>query len=94
MDGILSAQLYATNAIAMGNAKRNIVINGGNILCDLSDDIIPVNSYNTPLVARVIMASDEFRHKVDTVNYSYEYHASYCERYPYIKVYLPEGTII
>ncbi len=93
-DGIISVQLYAPNAITIGNARRNIVIDGGNIQCDFTNDIIPVNSYKIPLEASVILATDEFRHKIDSVNYSYEYHASHCERYPYIKVYLPEGTTL
>ncbi len=90
-NGTISVQLYATNAIPIGNIRRNVIIDGGNIQCDFPEDIIPVNTYGTPLVARIIMDTDEFRQTVDTVRYSYEYQASYCERYPYIKVYLPES---
>jgi EAL domain-containing protein (putative c-di-GMP-specific phosphodiesterase class I) len=92
-NGIISVQLYATNAIPIGNVRRNVIIDGGNIQCDFPDEIIPVNSYGTPLVARIIMDTDEFLQTVDAVTYSYEYQASYCERYPYIKVYLPESIV-
>ena len=92
-NGTISAQLYGTNAIPIGNARHNVIIDGGNIQCDFPEEIIPVNSYGTPLVARIIMDSDEFHQTVDTVTYSYEYKANYCERYPYIKVYLPESII-
>ena len=92
-DGIISLQLYASNAIPIGNIRRRVIIDGGNIQCDFPDEITPVNSYGAPLIARIIMDTDEFCRVVDTVSYSYEYHASYCERYPYIKVYLPEGII-
>jgi hypothetical protein len=77
-----------------GNERRNVIIDGGNIQCDFPDQIIPVNTYGTPLVARIIMDSDEFCRTVDTVTYSYDYQASYCDRYPYIKVYLPESFIL
>lgn len=93
-NGTISVQLYGTNVIPIGSEKRNIIIDGGNIQCDFPDRIIPVNSYGAPLVARIIMDSDEFCRTVDTVTYSYDYQASYCERYPYIKVYLPDGIIL
>ena len=93
-NGTISVQLYGTNVIPIGSEKRNIIIDGGNIQCDFPDRIIPVNSYGTPLVARIIMDSDEFCRTVDTVTYSYDYQASYCERYPYIKVYLPDSIIL
>lgn len=92
-NGTISVQLYANNAIPIGNIKRNVIIDGGNIQCDFPKEIIPVNTYGTPLVARIIMDMDEFRQTVDTVTYSYEYQASYSERFPYIKVYLPESII-
>ncbi len=90
-NGTISIQLYAQNAISIGSERRNIIIDGGNIQCDFPDRIIPINTYGTPLVARIIMDSNEFHRTVDTVTYSYDYQASYCERYPYIKVYLPES---
>jgi hypothetical protein len=93
-NGTVSVQLYATNAIPIGNERHNVIIDGGNIQCDFPDRIIPVNTYGTPLVARIIMDSDEFCRTVDTVTYSYDYQASYCDRYPYIKVYLPESFIL
>ncbi|MDF2908230.1 MAG: diguanylate cyclase domain [Herbinix sp.] len=93
-NGTVSVQLYATNAIPIGNEGCNVIIDGGNIQCDFPNQIIPVNSYGTPLVARIIMDSDEFCCTVDTVTYSYNYQASYCDRYPYIKVYLPESFIL
>ncbi len=90
-NGILSVQLYASHAIPVGNIKNHVIIDGGNIQFDFPEEIVPVNSYGTPLVARIIMDKDEFYQLVDTVSYSYEYQASYCSRYPYIKVYLPEN---
>ncbi len=93
-NGTISIQLYATNAIPIGSERRNVIIDGGNIQCDFPKQIIPVNTYGTPLVARIIAASDEFRRTVNTETYSYEYQASYCERYPYIKVYLPDSIIL
>ncbi len=94
MNGTISVQLYAANAIPIGSEKRKVVIDGGNIQCDFPEQIIPVNSFGIPLVARIIIDSDEFQRTVDTVDYSYEYKASYCERYPYIKVYLPESILL
>lgn len=93
-NGTISVQLYATNAIPIGGERCNVIIDGGNIQCDFPEQITPVNTFGTPLVARIIMNSDEFRCNVDTVTYSYEYQASYCERYPYIKVYLPESILL
>lgn len=93
-NGTISVQLYASNAIPIGNVRRNVIIDGGNIQCDFPEEIIPVNTYGTPLVARIIMDLDEFHQTVDAVKYSYEYQASYSDRYPYIKVYLPENIII
>ena len=90
-NGTVSVQLYASNAIPIGDIRRNVVIDGGNIQCDFPEDMIPVNSFGTPLIARIIMDSNEFNQTVDTVSYSYEYQASYNPRYPYIKVYLPES---
>ena len=90
-NGIVSIQLYAANATPMGNLKRQVIIDGGNIQFDFPEDITPVNSFGTPLVARIIMDSDEFCQTVDTVSYSYEYRANYSDNFPYIKVYLPEG---
>lgn len=90
-NGIIFVQLYAANAIPIGGKGRNIIIDGGNIQCDFPPDIIPVNSYGVPLEARIIMDTNEFFHTVDTVAYSYDYQASFCERYPYIKIYLPEN---
>lgn len=89
-NGLLSVQLFAANAIPIGNIQRNVVIDGGNIQCDFPPDIIPVNSYHTPLVAHILTATDEFRRTIETVSYSYEYQATYSSRFPYIKVYLPE----
>ncbi len=93
-NGIISIQLYAQKGIPIGSERRHVIIDGGNIQCDFPDLIIPVNTYGTPLVARIVMGSDEFHRTVDTVTYSYDYQASYCERYPYIKVYLPESIIL
>lgn len=90
-NGIISTQLYASNAIPIGNIKRHVVIDGGNIQCDFPDDISLTNSFGTALSPRIIMDTDEFRQVIDTVSYSYEYLASYSDRYPYIKVFLPEG---
>ena len=92
-NGTISVNIYATNASPIGNIHRNIIIDGGNIQCDFPENITPVNSYGTPLVSRIIMNTNEFCQTVDTVSYSYEYHADFCERYPYIKVYLPENII-
>lgn len=93
-NGIISIQLYAATAIPIGNVQRNVVIDGGNIQCDFPEDIIPVNSYKTPLRAHIITQKDEFRKAVETISYSYEYSAKYSSRFPYIKVYLPENIIL
>lgn len=90
-NGTLFIELYASNSIPIGNIRRHVVIDGGNIQCDFPEDINLTNSFGSPLVPRIIMDTDEFREKIDTVSYSYEYLASYSDRYPYIKVYLPEG---
>lgn len=91
-NGTISIQLYAASAIPIGNIHRDVIIDGGNIQCEFPEDIIPVNSYGTPLVARIIMDTDEFKRIIDTVSYTYEYQASYSDRFPYIKVYLPDGV--
>ncbi|MHB8128640.1 MAG: EAL domain-containing protein [Mobilitalea sp.] len=93
-NGMLSIQLFATIALPIGNIKRNIIIDGGNIQCDFPEDITPVNSCGTPLVARVITDIDKFSQAVKTFAYAYDYQAAYLNRYPHIKVYLPENIII
>ncbi len=90
-NGTISIELYAPNAIPIGNIRRHVIIDGGNIQCDFPEDISLTNSFGTPLVPRIIMDTDEFRQVIDTISYSYEYLASYSDRYPYIKVYLPDG---
>jgi hypothetical protein len=90
-NGTICIEVFAQNAIPIGNIRRHVVIDGGNIQCDFPDDINLTNSFGASLVPRIIMDTDEFRQVIDTVSYSYEYNASYSDRYPYIKVYLPEG---
>ncbi len=90
-NGIIYIDVFAPNALPIGNISRSVVIDGGNIQCDFPEDINLTNSFGTPLVPRIITDTDEFRQVIDTISYSYEYNASYSDRYPYIKVYLPEG---
>lgn len=92
--GILSIQLSSGNSLLTGILQQKLIIDGGNIQCDFPESIIPVNSYGTPLVAHIITNTDEFSQLVETLSYSYVYNASYSNRYPYIKVYLPENQII
>jgi len=93
-NGMYSIQLFATIALPIGNIRRKIIIDGGNIQCDFPEDITPVNSFGTPLVARIITDTDKFSQSVKTVEYAYDYQATSSNRYPYIKVYLPENIII
>lgn len=92
--GILSIQLFATNSILTRILQQKIIIDGGNIQCDFPESIMTVNSYGTPLTAYLITNTDEFTQVVETLSYSYIYKAFYSNRYPYIKVYLPENQLI
>ncbi len=92
--GIISIILYAANAVPIGNVQRQVVIDGGNIQCDFPEDIIPVNSFQTPLAVHIITETNEFKQSIETISYSYEYKAQYSNRFPYIKVYLPENIIL
>ncbi len=92
-NGTIHIELYATNAMPIGNMKRYAVIDGGNIQCNIPDSIKLTNSFGAPLVPRSIMVTEEFRQIINTVSYSYEYLASYSDRYPDLKVYLPEGIL-
>ena len=76
------------------NSPRHIIIDGGNIQCDFQEGTIPINSYGTPLTAHIITNTDEFVQSIETISYRYEYRAIYSDLYPFIKVYLPENSII
>jgi hypothetical protein len=94
LNGILSIQLYCASSHLTGNAPKMIIIDGGNIQCDFPEEQPPVNSYGSPLVSHIITDTDEFSQQVETAAYSYIYKANYSDRYPYIKVYLPENMIL
>jgi EAL domain-containing protein (putative c-di-GMP-specific phosphodiesterase class I) len=93
-NGILFIQLYATDIRLTGCQPGRLIIDGGNIQCDFTEDQVPVNSYGTALSSHIITDTDEFKQNIETVTYSYEYRASFSSRYPYIKVYLPENTLL
>lgn len=92
--GVLAIQLFAVNSVMTGNVSQKIVIDSGNIQSDFPEGTILVNSFGTPLISHIITNSDEFNHTIETVAYSYQYHAVYSNRYPFIKVYLPEYSTI
>lgn len=90
-NGLIFTELYAAFPIPIGNNNNIVIINGGNIQCDFTKDIKLVNSYGAPLTARLIQTTHPYKKVVETSEYSYTYEADYCELYPNIKVYLPEG---
>jgi hypothetical protein len=87
-------QLFANDIISAGNQPGKLIIDGGNIQLEFPEDNMPVNSYGTPLSSHIITNTDEFHQIFETVSYSYEYHASYSDRFPFIKVYLPDFTML
>ena len=92
--GLLAVRIVAPPNNTILNMPRHIIIDGGNIQCDFPEGTTPVNSYGTPLTAHIITNTDEFVQSVETISYRYEYRAVYSELYPFIKVYLPENSII
>lgn len=92
LNGILSMLLYATDVRITGNQPNELIIDGGNIQCDFPAEHAPVNSNGTSLVSHIVTNTDEFHQTIENVSSSYEYLASYSDRYPYIKVYIPENS--
>jgi len=93
-NGVITIRLLTSSPLMAGSLPQKIIIDGGNIQCDFPENITPVNSYGTPLIAHIITDTDDFSQLIETVTYRYEYKASYSPRYPYIKVYLPENHSI
>lgn len=91
--GIIAVQIFAAAALPIGNIQGAIIINGGNIQCEFPPEITPINSFGTPLIPRLITATNEYSCTIETINYSYEYHAIYSDQYPFIKVYLPADLL-
>jgi EAL domain-containing protein (putative c-di-GMP-specific phosphodiesterase class I) len=92
--GLLAVRIAAPPNNTILSMPRHIIIDGGNIQCDFPEGTIPINSYGTPLTAYIITNTDEFVQSIETISYRYEYRAIYSELYPFIKVYLPENSII
>jgi EAL domain-containing protein (putative c-di-GMP-specific phosphodiesterase class I) len=92
--GLLAVRIVASPNNTILNMPRHIIIDGGNIQCDFPEGTIPVNSHGTLLTAHLITNMDEFVQSIETISYKYIYRAVYSELYPFIKVYLPENSII
>ncbi len=93
-NGIISTSLFAAHPLPIGNATKRIMIDGGNIRCTLPEGYTAVNSYGVPLVMRNYPAEGDFRHYIVYGNASYEYCASYSDKYDDIQIYLPEDIEI
>ncbi len=89
--GIITAVLKASQPVTIGNSDKLVVIDGGNILCDIPEDISVVNSLGIPLNAKLITDTDYFHRTIDTKNGSYDYRAERNDRCKIIRVYLPEN---
>lgn len=97
MNGIIYIVINSSHQMAIGNLSKRVMIQGGNILCDFTEDIELINAYQRPLTARVISSTHPFKCTViSKEGDSYEYNACYSELSPYMKVYLPEeiGSIL
>ncbi|MGB4658840.1 MAG: EAL domain-containing protein [Mobilitalea sp.] len=87
-DGIINTKLYAAHAVSMYTDSKKIIIDGGNIQIDFLEDIALINSIGIPLVSKLLAKTEDL---IDnTTSYAYEYHAKYSDKYPSIRVYLPE----
>lgn len=89
--GSLIAKIIAMHPMSIGNMKKEVIIDGGNIHCDFPEDAVLKNSFGTSLISRVINGTDNFCQLIDTRSYRYEYRAKYNPNHPYIKVYLPDS---
>lgn len=91
MNGIIYIVINSSHQMDIGNLNKRVMIQGGNILCDFTEDIELINAYQRPLTARVISTTRPFKYTViSNEGDSYEYNACYSELSPYMKVYLPE----
>lgn len=88
--GILSVSLFAAHPLTIGNLDKLVVIDGGNIQCDIPADITVINSLGIPLVSRSIDSNGIFQCCVNTPNGTYEYYAEQNSRIVNVRVYLPE----
>ena len=93
-EGIISTTLYAAHPVPIGNRKKEIMIEGGNIQCDLLPEYNIINLYGTHLMERIITSAMEFKQDISIGDNAYVYSASRGSRFADIRVYLPEEVII
>jgi len=87
-NGIICTNLNAAHPISICNALKKVIIDGGNVQVDFAEDISLINSIGIPLVSKLCTKTDDL---IDnTTSYPYEYQAEYSDKYPFIRVYLPE----
>lgn len=91
--GVVKVVLLAANSISLGDTKGYLEISGGNILCDLSGAVQPVNQFGVPLFEKVIASDKDYFCRIETVEGMYQYFGEVSELIDGIHIYIPKFCI-
>ena len=83
----------AANSISLGDTKGYLEISGGNILCDLSGAVQPVNQFGVPLFEKAIASDKDYFCRIETVEGMYQYFGEVSELIDGIHIYIPKFCI-
>ena len=88
--GTVKITLLAAMPIALGGTKGMLEISGGNVLCDLTNSLQPVNQFGTPVYHREVASDEPYTMKIETEEGAYIYQANPTELFDNIHIYLPK----
>lgn len=91
--GAVKIVLLAANPITLGDTKGYLEISGGNIFCDLSGAVQPVNQFGVPLYEKIIDSKQDYFCRIETMEGMYQYFAESTDLIDGIHVYIPKFCI-
>ncbi len=91
--GAIKVVLLAANPISLGDTKGYLEISGGNILCDLTGTVQPVNQFGVPLFEKVLDTRENYYSRIETAEGMYQYLAEASELIDGIHIYVPKFCI-
>lgn len=88
--GAVKIVLLAANPISLGGLKGSLEITGGNLYCDLTNGVQPVNGYGEPVYHKVVDSEEVYSKKIETQAGSYQYIATPSTLFDHIHIYVPK----
>ena len=72
---------------------KSVTVTGGNILCDLTGTVQPVNQFGVPLFEKVLDTRENYYSRIETAEGMYQYLAEASELIDGIHIYVPKFCI-